>query len=178
MGRPRIVDGVKISIKLPSDDVKRLKIEAIERGILESSIVLEALRVHWEQAAPHPVKGRQKPAESIKPVRGKSKLRPLADTPEAKPPSPPPPKPKQVRSERGAGDRELWLKLEAAVKAGQISQSEVMRKVAPDNSPSNYNSWKKGLAIPANWVLAVQTLLASLPVPTNQPIAKAQSEEP
>ena len=177
MGRPKIVDGVKISIKLPSDDVKRLKIEAIERGILESSIVLEALQVHWGQAAPHPVKPGQKPSESGKPGRGKSKLLTLADTPEEKAQSTPPPKPKQVRGKRGVRDYELWQKLDSAVNVGQITQAEVMRQVAPGRSASNYNSWKKGQAIPANWVLAVQKVLASLPAPTNQAIAQAQSDE-
>jgi len=51
MAKPKIPDGVKLSIKLPSGDLKRLKIEAIERRMLESSIVLEALRLHWAQGA-------------------------------------------------------------------------------------------------------------------------------
>jgi hypothetical protein len=50
MGKPKILDGVKLSIKIPISDLKRLKIEAIEREMLESSIVLEALRLHWNQA--------------------------------------------------------------------------------------------------------------------------------
>ena len=51
MGNPKVQDGVRLSVKLPSEDLKRMKIEAIERETLESSIVLEALRLHWENRA-------------------------------------------------------------------------------------------------------------------------------
>jgi len=47
MGKAKVVDGIKLSILVPAGDLKRLKFEAIERGMLESSIVLEALRLHW-----------------------------------------------------------------------------------------------------------------------------------
>jgi len=49
MGKAKVVDGVKLSILVPAGDLKRLKIEAIQREMLESSIVLEALRLHWAQ---------------------------------------------------------------------------------------------------------------------------------
>jgi len=72
MGCPKVIGGVRLSIKLPSDDLKRLKIEAIERGTLESSIVLEALRLHWEartHEGGHPIRsnGTENPT---RPLRG------------------------------------------------------------------------------------------------------------
>ena len=51
MGKPKVPNGVRLSIKLPEDELKHLKIECIERKMLESSIVLEALQLHWNPPA-------------------------------------------------------------------------------------------------------------------------------
>lgn len=47
MGKPKVPNGVRLSVLIPAEDLKRLKIECIERGMLESTIVLEALRERW-----------------------------------------------------------------------------------------------------------------------------------
>lgn len=47
MGKPKVPNGVRLSIKLPEDALIRLKIECVERKLLESSIVLDALQTHW-----------------------------------------------------------------------------------------------------------------------------------
>jgi len=52
MGKAKVVDGVRLSVLIPEGALKRLKIECIERQMLESSIVLEALIKHWAPAAP------------------------------------------------------------------------------------------------------------------------------
>ncbi len=48
MGKPKVPNGVRLSVMLPAEDLKRLKIQCIERGMLESAIVLEALREYWQ----------------------------------------------------------------------------------------------------------------------------------
>jgi len=51
VGKPKVLNGVRLSIKLPEDALIRLKIECVERRMLESSIVLEALQSHWTPPA-------------------------------------------------------------------------------------------------------------------------------
>jgi len=48
MPLPQIRDGQKISLMLPADVVRRLKIEAMEAGTIPALIVLEALDQYWE----------------------------------------------------------------------------------------------------------------------------------
>lgn len=48
MPLPQIRDGQKLSLMLPADVVRRLKIEAMEAGTIPALIVLEALDRYWE----------------------------------------------------------------------------------------------------------------------------------
>lgn len=48
MPLPQIRDGQKISLMLPADVVRRLKIEAMEAGTIPALIVLEALDQYWD----------------------------------------------------------------------------------------------------------------------------------
>ncbi len=47
MPLPQIRDGQKLSLVLPADVVRRLKIEAMEEGTIPALIVLEALDNYW-----------------------------------------------------------------------------------------------------------------------------------
>ncbi len=48
MPLPKIRDGQKLSLMLPADVVRRLKIEAMEGSTIPALIVLEALDLYWE----------------------------------------------------------------------------------------------------------------------------------
>jgi len=57
MPLPQIRDGRTLSVKLPEDVIRRIKLEAMERDILPAQIVLEALDHYWEgnSEASHPL---------------------------------------------------------------------------------------------------------------------------
>lgn len=63
MGKPKVPDGVRLSVKLPRDAWQRLKVECAERRMIEAAVVLEALQKHWsmgEASQSHP-SGRTTP---------------------------------------------------------------------------------------------------------------------
>lgn len=47
MGKPKVPDGVRLSVKLPREAWARLKNECTERRMIEAAVVLEALQKHW-----------------------------------------------------------------------------------------------------------------------------------
>lgn len=131
----------KLSIMLPADDLMRLKIESLERHTLESSIVLEALRLYWGQEVP--------PAAPRKPA--------------ATPRTPAEPRATKPRGKREGGDRELFAQIDAAIKEGKIGQAELMREVAPDINPANYrSSWASTGHVPERYIPAVRAVLERL----------------
>jgi hypothetical protein len=48
MPLPQIRDGHKLSLVLPADVIRRLKVEAMEGGTIPALIVLEALDQYWD----------------------------------------------------------------------------------------------------------------------------------
>jgi len=50
MGKPKVEDPQKVSLKLPSPIAQRLKIEAVEKRTIEAFIVRDALELYWRLA--------------------------------------------------------------------------------------------------------------------------------
>lgn len=52
MSTPKPTPKLKLSLNLPEDMVKRVKVEAVDRGkgVTEATIVQEALELHWAYA--------------------------------------------------------------------------------------------------------------------------------
>ena len=48
MPLPKIRNGQKLSVMFPAEAIHRLKIEAMERNVLPSMILLEALDAYWD----------------------------------------------------------------------------------------------------------------------------------
>lgn len=48
MGKPKVENPQKVSLKLPKPVAQRLKIEAVKRGTIEAFIVRDALELYWQ----------------------------------------------------------------------------------------------------------------------------------
>lgn len=218
MGKTKVVDGIKLSILVPAGDLKRLKYEAVDRGMLESSIVLEALHLHWGQGAPtsavpvplavapipaqadilppptEPISTAVLPAKAepmptpaqfgpaaalVKIPAGPSRTPRRSKTVAEPAPAPETPvksKPVQgTRNQHELGDRELFREVEATIKAGKITPSELMQRAAPGITTGNFrSSWTKCQWIPAKYVQAVRAVMNDLKVQAEEPAGDSQ----
>lgn len=151
MPLPRVTDGKKLSLLLPVEVVRRVKHEAIDRGVIPAEVVRLALAAWWGES----------PATTQK--QGTTRQR---STPRQR---------EVVSSVDMDRRRSLFTFVDTLVTAGRFTQVDIMGHIG--TSPANYRSgWRAAGAIPEKHVEAVITFLRSQGV-TPLEIAKVMKTE-